>query len=208
MSVTLRFDDITQRKKANIMVVGVGATGSWFAELAVRQGYKIYAIDYDDVELHNVGTSAYLTDDIGKLKAEALANRLGNVVPIVSKFSEKLVADYEPDILVSAVDNMATRKEIFAAAKKYRKPLIDIRVHYPYALIYAVEPSPIALGKYAETLYDDGEAWRGDCTRQNTPYLSAVAASIALKYASFPIRGIKVATFNADKVIAVEVAAR
>ena len=208
MSMTLRFDDIIEVKGRTIMLVGAGATGSWFAMMAVKQGYDIIAIDYDTLEPHNVGTSIYPTDfDKGVKKVFLLRRYLyGKVIPIPEKFNEKHLEKWEAcvDLIVSAVDNMEARRQIAEAAKKYVKPLIDMRVHYPYAMIYAVEARPSALERYEETLYDDEEAWQGSCTRQNTPFLSALAASIALKYASFPIRGFAVTAINVENMTLTE----
>ena len=204
--MTLRFSDIIGVKDQAIMVVGAGATGSWFTAMAVKQGYSVIAVDYDHVEPHNIGTSIYTPQHIGASKVEALAEILGDgVTPIQDKFDAKHVESHNPDLLVAAVDNMATRRQIYEAARSMAKPLIDMRVHYPYAVIYAVEPSPSAMSRDGETLYDDEQAWEGDCTRQNTPFLSAIAASIALKYASFKIRGFTMTAFNAEKMMLVEV---
>lgn len=208
MSMTLRFEDIIEVKNRMIMLVGAGATGSWFAMMAVKQDYDLIVVDFDVLEVHNIGTSIYVSDhDIGINKARLLGRIFGEkVTPIPEKFSEKHLREWGAfvDLIVSAVDNMEARKQIAEAAKKYVKPLIDMRVHYPYAMIYAVEARPSALEKYEETLYDDEEAWQGSCTRQNTPFLSALAASIALKYASFPIRGFAVTAVNVENMTLTE----
>ena len=208
MSITLRFEDIIQAKDRTIMLVGAGATGSWFAAMAVKQGYDIIAIDHDKLAIHNIGTSIY-TDvaDVGQYKVNVLQKMTGtNVIAIPQRFDEKYLEEWREyvDLIVSAVDNMEARRQICEAAEKYMKPLIDMRVHYPYAIIYAVEGKPSALKKYKETLYDDEEAWQGSCTAQNTPFLSALAASIALRYASFPIRGFAVAAVNVEKMALTE----
>ena len=210
MSITLRFEDIIEAKNRTIMLVGAGATGSWFAAMAVKQDYTIIAVDFDKLELHNIGTSIY-TDrrDICEYKVDVLAKMLGNrIKPIRERFSEELLRELSIftniDLIVSAVDNMEARRQIAEAAKNHMKPLVDMRVHYPYAMVYAVEGKPSAIRKFMETLYDDEQAWQGSCTAQNTPFLSALAASIALKYASFPIRGFAVATADVEKMTLTE----
>ena len=208
MSVTLRFDGIIQAKNRTIMLVGAGATGSWFAAMAAKQGYDIIAIDDDKLMIHNIGTSIYNDPaDIGKYKVEVLQKMMGsNVIAIPEKFSKKHLDEWGEyvDLIVSAVDNMEARKQIADAAEEYFKPLIDMRVHYPYAMIYVVEGRPSAVRKFRETLYSDDEAWEGECTRQNTPFLAAMAASIALKYASFQIRGYAVAALDVEKMMMTE----
>ena len=208
MSITLRFEDIIEAKHRTIMLVGAGATGSWFAAMAAKQDYDLIVIDFDTLEVHNIGTSIYQSDhDVGINKAHLLRRMLGGrVIPIPEKFGEKHMKEWGSfiDLIVSAVDNMEARRQIAEAAKKHMKPIIDMRVHYPYAMVYAVEGKPSAIGKFMETLYNDEQAWQGSCTRQNTPFLSALAASIALKYASFPIRGFAVATADVEKMTLTE----
>jgi len=202
--IILRFRDIIGAHNRSIMVVGAGATGSWFTMMATKQNYKCIVVDYDSVELHNCGTSIYRLEHVGKPKAHVLAEMLDNVEAIVDRFKGEYVEQYNPDLIVSAVDNMEARREIFEAAKRHAKPLIDMRVHYPYAIILAAEAAPGSMAKYEATLYGDDVAWVGDCTRQNTPFLSAFTASIALRYASFPIRGYRVTVANIDRMIIVE----
>ena len=208
MNITLRFDDIIEAKNRTIMLVGAGATGSWFAMMAVKQNYDIIVMDFDTLEAHNIGTSIYMdVADVGQYKVNVLQKMTGtNVIAIPQRFDEKYLKEWRGhvDLIVSAVDNMDARRQIAKAAKKYVKPLIDMRVHYPYAMIYAVEAKPSALERYEETLYDDEQAWQGSCTAQNTPFLSALAASIALKYASFPIRGFAVTALNIEKMTLTE----
>lgn len=204
--IILRFRDIIGAHNRSIMVVGAGATGSWLTMMATKQNYKCIVVDYDNIELHNCGTSIYRPEHVGKPKAQVLAETFDNVTAVVDRFRDEHVEQYSPDLMVSAVDNMAARREVFEAARKHVKPLIDMRVHYPYAMIFAVEPAPGAMAEYEKTLYDDDVAWSGDCTRQNTPFLSAFTASIALRYASFPIRGYRVTVANIDKMIIMEAA--
>jgi flavin-dependent dehydrogenase len=202
--IILRFRDIIGAHNRSIMVVGAGATGSWFTMMATKQNYKCIVIDHDAVELHNCGTSIYRPEHVGKPKAAVLEETLDNVTAIVDRFRDEYVEQYGPDLIVSAVDSMAARREIYSAARKHYRPLIDMRVHYPYAMIFAAEAAPGAMEKYEATLYGDDVAWIGDCTRQNTPFLSAFTASIALRYASFPVRGYRVTVANIDKMIIVE----
>lgn len=63
-------------------IAGCGAVGSLFAEMLVRSGAEeIYLIDDDKVERDNLNrTTAFIADDVGKPKVEALKTRLESIV--------------------------------------------------------------------------------------------------------------------------------
>lgn len=125
-----------------IILIGVGATGSRLAvglmelnEALVqldRKGIDLTLIDDDIVNKHNVSKQKYFEQDIGKPKATVLAERLSytfntSVNAKVKRFEEDdfdLSKSYhhESTIVISAVDNIETRKLIqkeFPLNKRY-----------------------------------------------------------------------------------------
>lgn len=122
----------------SITLVGAGGTGSALAvDLArlmyhVRQsGGKIHMqiIDHDKVERKNVGRQQFSTADVGRNKAESLAERLNmwlglDIAALPERFngqaplylSEKLAGVRR--ILVGAVDNFSARREMATAIYK------------------------------------------------------------------------------------------
>lgn len=65
--------------KLPIHVIGVGATGSHVVKGLILQGIpgnQIAVYDFDVVESHNVANQVYTSADIGKLKVDALAERV------------------------------------------------------------------------------------------------------------------------------------
>ena len=68
--------------KYPIHIIGVGATGSFVAMELARMGCPVLNIyDFDDVEIHNIPNQYYDNGDLGKLKAEALAEKLKLINP-------------------------------------------------------------------------------------------------------------------------------
>lgn len=71
-------------KNSEVLVLGAGGTGSNCAESLVRMGVgKITIVDGDKVELNNLNRQHYLPSDVGKNKAEVLAEYLRKVNPYV-----------------------------------------------------------------------------------------------------------------------------
>lgn len=64
------------------VLLGGAGLGSYIAECALRLGFeRITIIDGDKVELSNLNRQNYTREDIGRYKAEALANRLLSINP-------------------------------------------------------------------------------------------------------------------------------
>jgi len=62
---------------AKILVCGVGALGSNLIDNLSRQGFSnITILDYDVVEMHNIGTQTYCSYDLGKSKVSAAQRKL------------------------------------------------------------------------------------------------------------------------------------
>ncbi len=95
------------------ILLGGAGLGSEIAECALRLGFeKITIIDGDRVELSNLNRQNYTRKDIGKFKAESLANRLLSINPkadilyfndfITDDNLKKLVGNC--DIAINALD--------------------------------------------------------------------------------------------------------
>lgn len=114
---------------ATIVVVGCGGTGSFLAEsicrLLIGRRSRLYLVDMDRVEAHNVGRQAFDRADTGRFKAEVLAERLARrfereVGYSVLPYGRELHAQVfnggpsRLNLLVGCVDNAAARRAIAA----------------------------------------------------------------------------------------------
>lgn len=66
----------------SVAVIGAGALGSAVAELLARAGVgELFIVDGDTLEMGNLVRHSLTMSDLGKSKAEAVANRLGRFSP-------------------------------------------------------------------------------------------------------------------------------
>ena len=158
--------------KDDIHIIGVGATGSFTAMMLARMGVPVINIyDFDDVEIHNIPNQYYDTGDLGKLKAEALADKLRLINPDITVNVGKEAVTPEDvskmsGYLFSLVDSMKVRKELWEAAKANTN-LINVwesRLGSDQARVYSL---PIEEGlnyaRYEQDFYDDDNAEVSAC---------------------------------------------
>lgn len=111
----------------HIYLVGCGGTGSALARHVARIAYdmktrnldmpKITFIDDDTVEAKNLGRQMFSFNEIGKNKAQVLAQRFNRVLglkieAIPKKFDQSMVVTGRKAIILGAVDNHLARLEI------------------------------------------------------------------------------------------------
>jgi molybdopterin/thiamine biosynthesis adenylyltransferase len=179
--------------KDDIHIIGVGATGSFTAMMLARMGVPVINIyDFDDVEIHNIPNQYYDNGDLGKLKAEALADKLRLINPNITVNVGKEAVTPEDvsnmsGYLFSLVDSMKVRKELWEAAKA-NKDLINVwesRLGSDQARVYSL---PIEEGldysKYEQDFYDDDNAEVSACGTSIT-VLPVVMQTAALMIVQF-----------------------
>lgn len=145
--------------------------------LLARLGLKdITVYDDDTVEGHNLGHQAFGIGDIGKNKAQCLALTIHwatdtMIKPIPSRTDGK---DIDTDILILAVDNMASRKEIVENAKF--NFCVDGRMGGETFNVFTF----ISLEKddYLSKLYTDDEASPLPCGGRAIGYTSYMVSAI------------------------------
>ena len=76
------FDPTNDLKDTPIHIIGLGAIGSFVAENLARIGCpELHIYDFDTVEDTNIANQLYTTDDVGRLKTEALTDKLKAINP-------------------------------------------------------------------------------------------------------------------------------
>ena len=79
--VGIRDVDRDRLARASVLIAGAGNIGSPLAGFLARSGvHRVRIVDRDRVEAKNVRTQDYRPSDVGRFKAEVLAERLGNQV--------------------------------------------------------------------------------------------------------------------------------
>lgn len=113
--------------ETTILLVGCGGTGGFLAEaicrLLIGRSAQLYLIDPDRVEPHNVARQAFDQNDVGRFKAEVLAERLAHrfgrelgysVLPYDRDLHARVFGDRggQLQLVVGCVDNAPARRAI------------------------------------------------------------------------------------------------
>lgn len=173
-----RFKDAPWYREASnekIIFVGCGGIGSIsIYNLAKSIPATYYIYDNDSVEDINVGTQFFTKDKISKNKAAVMYEQMQNYGCLnIIPFKTKYINEYTP-IMISGVDNMAARKEIFRVwkEKEDRELLIDGRMRAMLYEVYVVKKGDEE--RYEKTLFDDNEVDDGPCTFKQTSFFGSL----------------------------------
>ena len=138
---------LLQGKK--IAVVGAGGLGSSLAFALGASGIgEIHMIDFDEVSLHNIHRQiAFKSSDVGKSKALINASIIEERCPFVKVIAHECTFEawcqkgIEVDLILDATDNLPTRAEINAYAKRQNLPWIYGSVEAFHGQVSFIEES-------------------------------------------------------------------
>lgn len=138
---------LLQTKK--IAVVGAGGLGSSLAYALGASGIgEIHMIDFDEVSLHNIHRQiAFKSGDEGKNKALINAHIIEERCPFVKASAHECTFEawceknIEVDLILDATDNLPTRAEINAYAKRKNLPWIYGSVEAFHGQVSFIEKS-------------------------------------------------------------------
>jgi molybdopterin/thiamine biosynthesis adenylyltransferase len=183
-----------------VNVIGCGAIGSFVVMCLAKMGVRnITVYDYDRVSAENMNCQGFRFSDIGKPKVEALKDLVFDfthlhITTINRKFTkhDKVLCSSLSGIVISAVDSMAVRKEIWETVKdNFRVQwLIDPRMAAEYALSFVMDPNDVLDQRsYEKTLYTDENSVQEPCTRKATIYCATMIAGHVVKHVKDLITG-------------------
>lgn len=130
--------------KGRIHIIGCGSVGSTVAENLVRFGIKdITLYDFDVVESRNIANQMFTSEDVGKMKVDALAEYLYSINPdldIVTKpdgWDSNRLAGY----VFLCCDSIELRRRIVEEnlSNEYIKGMFDFRTRLVDAQHYAAD---------------------------------------------------------------------
>ena len=175
-----------------VTVIGVGAIGHQAAlQLAAIGVRHLQLIDFDIVELTNVTTQGYFTDDIGLTKVAATQLTAQCVNPDIECLA---VADrYRPSFTLGpavfcCVDAIGTRRAIWRSVQRRCSFWTDGRMLGEVIRVITVTADNQA--QYAQTLFPQAEAQRGSCTSRSTIYAASIAAGLMVHQFTRWLRGL------------------
>jgi molybdopterin/thiamine biosynthesis adenylyltransferase len=164
------------------MVLGVGGIGSHLSFLLARQDCKLHLIDFDSVDLVNVGGGQlYGICDISKPKVEAIKEKIELLcdLPNITTYDEKYTENsFTCPIVFSCFDNMEARKVAFNKwkAQENRELFIDGRLGLSYGTVFTVIKGREE--QYEDTLFNDSEVADAECTMKSTTHSATLIASL------------------------------
>ena len=170
-----------------ITVIGAGAIGSHTVKALAQMGFTdITVYDDDTVELENLNSKGYPISALGKPKVEALARIVHEYTETeIKTVNARYAGGIFRGIVVSAVDNMATRRllwEAHAAKGLQTIAIVDPRMGAEMAMLYTMRPmEPRDQETYVKTLYSDAEALQEPCTAKSTIYTALLLSGHVVK---------------------------
>lgn len=196
--------------KYPIHIIGVGATGSFVAMMLARMGCPVLNIyDFDDVEAHNIPNQYYDNGDLGKLKVDALEEKLKLINPniVINKYNVPVAAveddehkgiDKMSGYVFMLVDSMKVRKELWEAIKKNKEIVHcwESRLGSDQARVYSLDMSEKDFSKYEQDFYDDVEAEVSACGTSITvlPVVLQTASLMVVQFINLVME--RVGTYN------------
>jgi len=180
--------DILKPSELNISIsiIGAGGIGGPTALVLAKMGCRqVTVFDNDTIESHNLPNQFYRLADVGKFKVEALKEIIGLFTGVkIDARKERFSLDGGlTDVIISGVDTMASRKEIWEAIKWKTavRLYIDGRMGGEVARIFSARPhDPDDVNFYEKTLYSDDDSEDLACTAQAIIYnVFAMASFIA-----------------------------
>ena len=188
MISTIRQAGILGQEKLDgvkVCVVGCGAIGSHTAETMAKVGIRKMSLwDFDTVEDHNLSNQGYYLTDLGKNKVDALSDRLMKGTGVkVTKNHKRFEDDSDTgssQVLISAVDNMQTRRVLWDkfVGNQNIKLFIDGRMAARFGQVFTIDRSLTAMELYEESLFSDAEAYQAPCTEKSTIFCAYGMASL------------------------------
>jgi sulfur carrier protein ThiS adenylyltransferase len=183
-------------------VIGVGAIGRQAAlQLAALGASHIQLIDFDTVDVSNVTTQGYLSDDVGKPKVLATAEAIHYVdhsiqaTTIQDRYRAKLEIG---QAVFCCVDSISARATIRRSACNRCQFWTDGRMLGETIRILAAT-DPDTFSRYTNTLFPQTEAQTGRCTSRSTIYAASIAAGLMIHQFTRWLRDMPVdfdSTFN------------
>jgi len=171
--------DMRKLSSLNVTLIGAGSIGSTTAVWLGKMGITNMTVFDDDlVEEHNWSNQLYSEADIGRPKVEALWDQMERLCCFTPQAVAHRYTD-EPltEVVISAVDSMASRKVIWQSVKKQPQVqlYIDARMGLETLIVYAVRRSS---REYAKSLHSDTAGLQEQCTARTICYTPLMASAV------------------------------
>jgi hypothetical protein len=183
-------------------VIGVGAIGRQVALQLTALGIpKLQLIDFDKVELSNVTSQGFLSEDVGSPKVDAAGGLCHRTEPLLDL--NTICDRFRPSTSVGTsvfccVDSISTRAAIWRALENRIRFWGDGRMLGETIRVFAATADQ-GRRHYRTTLFPQAEAQAGRCTSRSTIYAASLAAALLIHQFTRYLRGLPLdvdASFN------------
>lgn len=170
-----------------VTVIGAGAIGSHTVKALAQMGMTdITAWDDDAVDVVNLNAQGYPRSALKKPKVEALREIVAEYTGTqIKPVKDRYTAGTFKGIVISAVDNMETRKLIWQnhARKGFNTmAIIDPRMGAENAFLMVAKPLlPEDIATYEKALFEGREEVREPCTAKATIYTAMLLSGLVCK---------------------------
>lgn len=166
-----------------VTIIGAGAVGSWTALALVKMGFAdVRVYDHDEIDVENMNCQFYPHASIGMKKVDALRDMIKTFTGIeISTFPRKYQASDTANtpIVISAVDSMAVRREIFDSCGHSVRAFIDPRMGAETMAMYTMNPNDIEdMAAYIKSWHSDEDGVHERCTAKATIYCANILAGL------------------------------
>tara|TARA_R110002020_G_scaffold55264_3_gene153429 strand:- start:1656 stop:2330 length:675 start_codon:yes stop_codon:yes gene_type:complete len=177
-------DLIPQGKLNHIGIVGLGGIGSQLVPLLSIMGFKkITGWDDDTLEEHNLSTTMYPQNAIGKPKAVVAQNMadLYSVNPGNNVFFQEYYDEISPTLpkMIVCLDNMEGRLVAYNKWKEQsnRELFLDLRMG---ALAMEIVTTTKKHDKYLDTWQPSHTIADADCTMKHTIFTASIVGGLGI----------------------------
>lgn len=144
--------------RTHVLVVGLGAVGSFVVEALARAGIgRLTLVDGDAVEPTNINRQLYaLHSTLGESKAALAAKRCADINPdlilsplhrfITPEETGELLDSISPDLLIDAIDTVDSKTALLIAAYRRKLPVFS-----SMGAARKTDPTQIRVGDISET---------------------------------------------------------
>ena len=144
--------------QAHVVVVGLGAVGSYATEALARAGVgRLRLVDFDEVRPSNINRQLYaLHSTIGKSKTQLATARVQDINPrceveplqvFVHTDTMEQVLGGPPDLVVDAIDSFAPKCELLSAVLSRGLPVVS-----SMGAALRTDPTAVRIGPLGQTV--------------------------------------------------------
>lgn len=176
IEIMLGMEACERLRESRVMVVGLGAVGSYAVEGLARAGVgNLKVIDFDKVSVTNINRQLYAMEStIGLLKSDVARERILDINPSCNVEAIEGFVDADsireylvdpPDLVVDAIDSLNPKVELISAVLEREIPLITC-----LGAATRFDPTAVRIGPLADAHGCHlGSAVRKRLRRRNIP---------------------------------------